>query len=77
MIKKQIVFIHRLKTPNTGDLVSSPFLYSRLSGATVKRFDISECEPNSKVEFYLDRADVIIVGGGGLLFRKSLHALSL
>jgi hypothetical protein len=62
-----IINIHRRKTPNRGDLASTPLLYTA-NAESVKYIDILECYiENIKIEEVLRHAELIIIGGGGLL----------
>jgi len=71
-----ILFINRKQTPNVGDLSSTPFWYCTFKGAKCIHVDISKVGESSLVESKLVGADLIIVGGGGLLFEKYRKAIT-
>lgn len=62
-----IVNVHRKNTPNRGDLESAPCKYL-VPQTDIHYIDILECrENNEKVVSLLEKASIIIYGGGGLL----------
>lgn len=62
-----IANVHRLETPNCGDIASGPLQYCQVSGQ--RRFiELNRCQGKHKsVEADLARADLLVLGGGGLL----------
>jgi len=68
-----IVNVHRKKTSNQGDKVSAPLRYLRHDKSDVF-IDILDClTPNPRINAYLEEAEWIIVGGGGLLSNDKFH----
>ena len=68
-----IVNVHRKNTSNQGDKVSAPLRYLRHDQSDVF-IDILDClNPDPRINAYLDAAEWIIVGGGGLLSNDKFH----
>ncbi len=69
----KIVNIHRKKTPNQGDLASAPLKYFNLPFDPVY-FDILDCfNPSNRIRQLLDKAEYLVIGGGGLLDNPKFH----
>lgn len=69
-----IVNVHRKNTPNRGDLESAPCKYL-VPQDNIYYIDILECSiDNENIYKILDRAEIIILGGGGLLDNSKFEA---
>jgi len=68
-----IVNVHRKKTSNQGDKASAPLRYLMQDKSDVF-IDILDClNPNPRIDAYLEKAEWLIVGGGGLLSNQKFH----
>lgn len=63
----KIVFVWRFLTPNRGDLSSSPWNYLFFPGGACVKIDISHDLASKEKVSIFNEADLIILGGGGLL----------
>lgn len=75
-----IINVHRIKTQNTGDLVSGPLRYLT-SAEEIRTYDILASDGSSpRTKQLLKECSLIVVGGGGLLehpkFAPALQFLS-
>ena len=74
----RIFHVHRSRTSNIGDCFSSPLQHlPLLNSATTATFDIEESAVANVAAFAIDKRDLIIVGGGGLLDIKDAWTAQL
>jgi FkbM family methyltransferase len=74
----RIFHVHRSRASNLGDCFSSPLQHlPLLNSATTATFDIEESAVANVAAFAIDKRDLIIVGGGGLLDIKDAWTAQL
>lgn len=71
-VKKNYYNLHAVDRNNTGDLMSSVFSYFDFKSTTTRTHNLCRVESN---DYNMNKADVIIAGGGGLFVFKSLEYL--